>query len=391
MKTRRLGALALCAALSGCAGTLSVRVDIANPASVQTRLHALQRESECLQAYEERPTQIERNVAEVKDSLFRAMGVLAQGYEARAAAEKDAGFKAQLEGIAAELPPDTAAVGRMFAMDEYLTKRLRIRTDLETLAGSQSPIRALCATPSGAVEALVRERRDAVERFAWSTGDQMQALLRQARNRLVPAAKGDAAAAPPAVVAAQQLAAAATRTAIVPLGDASFARSNAASVVATLDEAEWKQEFNKAFARGVNGNVDIAIIMNDTASFSVKGMRFDASKVAEVARKVTTQSLLVATRIVGGPGGFDAPAPKAGDAAATNAFDATLAPVRAAETTLTQREALLKARKTALLQLADTIAREAQSLTDAADRDRAKKIVGATYTALKPTLALDTY
>ncbi len=95
-----------------------------------------------------------------------------------------------------------------------------------------------------------------------------------------------------------------------------------ASLVARADEKHWSPVYNKAFANGMLGNVDIAIKMDSVGDFTVKGVSFDPSQVAQVVSKVTSQALVVATQIAGVPVLTTAPS---GDGAALAKSSARLA------------------------------------------------------------------
>ena len=74
-----------------------------------------------------------------------------------------------------------------------------------------------------------------------------------------------------------------------------------AYVVAAAPDAAWKNQFNQTVVDGKFGNVNTAIKLENLADFTIKGVTFDPSKVAQVASKVATQSLLVAAQIAGVP------------------------------------------------------------------------------------------
>ncbi|MEA5260662.1 hypothetical protein VB264_22885 [Arcicella aquatica] len=60
-----------------------------------------------------------------------------------------------------------------------------------------------------------------------------------------------------------------------------------ASVIANAPSEYWKASTNKAKATTLIGNADIAILMNDEGSYSIKGVRNDASQATKAIFSVT--------------------------------------------------------------------------------------------------------
>jgi hypothetical protein len=176
-----------------------------------------------------------------------------------------------------------------------------------------------------------------------------------------------AAALAPSLSAVQQQAAAAvaaSRRSIIQ--DGSLAATEFAYVVANAPETLWKTDFNRAYASGTLGNVDIVIRMNSTADFSVKGLLFDASKVAMVASKVITQSVLLGAQMSGVP----VPTASTGTASGGDALSRSSADLASADVVLAKRQALLDAQKDAIRSLARSMLAAAPDLAAAPLKDR---------------------
>ena len=70
-----------------------------------------------------------------------------------------------------------------------------------------------------------------------------------------------------------------------------LALSKLAYGAVSAGEEHWAERYNKARGWGVGGSTDIAIKLNETADFSIKGMVFDARATAQAARKLTTSAV----------------------------------------------------------------------------------------------------
>lgn len=184
----------------------------------------------------------------------------------------------------------------------------------------------------------------------------------------------------------------AARSSIV--GDNSLAATDFAYVVAHAPDAFWEPEFNRAYANGTLGNVDIVIRLNSTADFSVKGMLFDASKVAQVASKVLTQSVLLGAQMAGVP----VPAATTGTQSGADALSKSSADLAASNAVLAKQQALLSAQKGAIRSLARSIISASSSLSSDAlknqsDQDKGRlavhDAVDASVSSLRNLLSME--
>jgi len=179
--------------------------------------------------------------------------------------------------------------------------------------------------------------------------------------------------------------------------DGSLAATEYAYVVASAPEGAWKRDFNRAFASGTLGNVDMVIRLNSTADFSVKGLLFDASKVAQVASKVLTQSVLLGAQMAGVPIRTASPAGTAGTANANGgeALSQSSVELGTAEATLEKRQALEASQRNAIRSLARSMIAVTPALTDDAlknqpasnpARVQLHQGIQASFTSLRPLL-----
>lgn len=175
------------------------------------------------------------------------------------------------------------------------------------------------------------------------------------------------------------------------VGDDGVAATEFAYILANAPENLWEEDFNRAYARGSLGNVDMVIRMNATADFSVKGLLFDASKVAQVASKVLTQSVLLGAQMAGVP----VRSATTGTQTGGDALSASSSALAQSDTLLATREAKLAARRQAMRSFAQSLLTASTELegplrneqrTDAG-RKTLHDGIDASLTALHPLLA----
>ena len=173
-----------------------------------------------------------------------------------------------------------------------------------------------------------------------------------------------------------------------------IATTEYAYAVASAPESLWKTNYNQAFGSGTFGNVDVVIRMNSTADFSVKGMRFDASTVAQVASKVMTQALLIGAQMSGVPVATASTGTSSGGGDALSKSSADLA---ALDSALARRDALSAAQRDSIRAAARTLLSATPQLESGALKDKPKgdtardalhQSVADTLNALRPLLAM---
>jgi hypothetical protein len=164
-----------------------------------------------------------------------------------------------------------------------------------------------------------------------------------------------------------------------------LAQSPYAAAVASLPDADWGPPFNYASGDGQNGNVDIVVKMTSRADFTVKGMRFDVSKIPEIARKGLIQALSLAASIKGvGPTSAPTTAAENTGVVAAGPQLATTQQVQA------KRDALLRARTDSMVTLGVLIAAGAKGLEES-QRSALGDAIKAQVDASSDLLKLDAY
>ncbi len=150
-----------------------------------------------------------------------------------------------------------------------------------------------------------------------------------------------------------------------------------ASLVASADEKHWAPKFNETFARGTFGDVDIAVKLETLGDFTIKGVKFDPSAVAQVAAKTTTQALLIATQMAGVPISASQRSTQGGDAGA--GLSRSSAELEALQSTVAMRQALLDDYRRALLDFGDAIVREESAIGNTSQAASARTAIAETF------------
>lgn len=261
------------------------------------------------------------------------------------------------------------------------------------------------ATAKHALRTQTRVVRTLVGEQRWPGTDPVPADIRQAlievrgiRDNFVTAVLNEkdvyeeqqgsfGATSPSVVAAAAGLDQAAQRTI---LAGSTLANSEYAYAVSKAPVEYWSTNFNRAFGSAQLGNSDIVIKLNSQADFSVKGMRFDATTIAAVASKVTTQALLLGIQMAG------VPLPKPATGIANSGDGAKLADasgqLSADQDKLAKRKAKIDAWRIAVREMALSILAEESNLTAAnwaQQKDTVATQLEAMFTAMQSTLKLD--
>ena len=378
--------LTMAALLSGC-GQLAVRVDVLDPEHVRQEsteegLRRLYREIVGAQNGE-LAARVDRNFANYQREVIK----LAKSYDDVARKLQDPRGDA-LKEVANGL--------RMGVTSGVVQSDVSRHGD--TMEALAQAIRELGVTLKwsgrGVVPAELRERLANFE-----AEDKKLQLLQQRElrvllndSRKVWALIGSAAA-PEVKAAADQAAVVASVSQRSIIQDGSLAATEYAYLVARAPEHLWASNFNRAFASGNFGNVDVVIRLNSTADFSVKGMLFDASKVAQVASKVLTQSILVGAQMAGVPTATASTGTQTGG----DALSKSSADLATAEAAIAKRQALAESQRGAARALARTILGSAMPLESPALAGKGKddpgrspmhKAIDDSLVALKPLLSM---
>lgn len=394
-----LGCLAL---LTGC-GHLTVRVDVLDPEHVRVemddeRLRKVYREALAAQPGEfaasmdsqaRTYTQAMLKLVAQIDQLGKKFGG-AQGLALESTAN---GLKEVLgDGSVAAV----ATAQGTFA--ETLAQRLRESPE-SVRWGGRGPAPATVREQVLALEAAVKAPRvqqaNELRELTRNVGRFTALVNPPAPAVVAPAAAASAAAVAPQVKATSDQAAAVV--AVVNqrsiIGDGSLVSTEFAYIVAQAPKHLWASNFNRAFASGTFGNSDIVIRLNSTADFSVKGMLFDASKVAQVASKVMTQAVLIGTQMAGVP----VSTASTGTTTGGDALSKASADLATAEAAIAKRQALVASQRDAIRSLASTILGSVTPLESDALKGKGKddpsraplhKAIDESFTALRPLLSM---
>jgi hypothetical protein len=152
--------------------------------------------------------------------------------------------------------------------------------------------------------------------------------------------------------------------------------------VVSADEQMWGKKFDYSGAKGLFGNTDIAIKALGPGNFTIKGVSFNPADVAQMAAKVTTQSVLLAAQIAGVPVNIS------GSSAGTGSqLASTSAALAASQSKQDQRKIDQMEFDAALSAIAQGILDEQDQLVNAKERKQALEAINAIYQAQKSSLA----
>jgi hypothetical protein len=349
-----------------------VSVDVLDPAFARAEVVATERTEECLLALKETEGSIDDELAAINLSLREAHEALSRYYvdEAqRVGAETTRGR--QIQSIADELRITPSDANEGYGLAVYRQQRIERLAAVETAGEISEPL-ASCRSPSAELATALVERRGLVR--------EKQAEINRSLGQLQRAAADEVpdTSAPVREEAAEKLTEV-SRVVASPVAGLTLGSSPYAHALSSAPPEAWSPLFNEAFGRGVMGNVDIAVKLNEEADFSVKGMRFDATKVAEVAAKVTTQAVLLGSRIAGVPGGAGGGDSQAGPVNA----------VASAQQLVAERRAIEAARRQAVSDFALSLIDSQRALAAGANVGREIEIVRSRLDTVLPLLRLD--
>lgn len=397
MKTilRQAFAALLPLAVIGCGGKLMVKVDIADPARVAAVRTSQSFRTQCYALATQTDAQIRAEVDPVIDQVTQAAQAFRDASMHYAdAAKLGESAKRKIMGM----PHARADIEATFDVDAHVRHLLNLRDTIAHAAEARG-----CENRNTAMEKLIAQRASLQSAFQKRLRDGLDGLKR-VTDRILntqPASAASVAAARGAKdTGSAQITQAfdATLTAISAITPTrthcreaicgnNLVESADAYPVASLPESAWSARFNHAFAQGTNGNVDIVIKLDQQADFTVKGMRFDASKVAEVARKAVTQGLLLATQIAGVPPSTALSSGSTESKALYSASQGYGAVLQKQD----KRDAIIAARRDALIGIAITIASSQKEMQDSNGRDQLKAAVTARTSGSDSLLRLTDY
>jgi hypothetical protein len=367
---RRLIMAFIAVILAGCA-QIDVTVDVLDPSYVDAAKDQPALLKALAKTLDEPPPAIapiiQRAVAEGQaDYRRRAAVIRAKGGELAAASANS------LEKVASEALAKLGeqAIAELTQEYDQITKALGRRqekTQGDILAGrEQIP---------GDIIALLREREAVASKIKRDFDVEFRGRV-IALNGLAPNAE-ESKTAPTTAQSAKSIEI--TLDTLLPGGG--LANSAAAYFVASAPVDKWKRAFNRTLVEGRFGNLDTAIKLEDVADFTVKGVTFDPSKVAQVASKATVQGLLIASQVMGVPIRMTTPPASGEPGAALATSSGALADEQQA---LEEKRSFSADYRRALLDIADAILAEQAKLTGG-DAAAEKATRSAAVTAIRAT------
>jgi hypothetical protein len=346
--------------LAAC-GSMNVQVDVIDPAYVETVALQAQLQSQLREAFRP-PEEKEAKYGQIRGDLRTA--------------------------LALELPPDEIK-STLDRFEELISGLRKLDRDIEQAVAEQpvGPGRPDVTAPR--LNALLLQRQATAEAGVREPLRLLEEIASVARGEPLPLT--DAGRAPReggssdfSGEEARSRAVRAEQGLKSLTGGLTLTESTLAYAVASAPEDKWALEYNRTFGRGTFGNLNFAVKMVSLADFTIKGVTFDPSKVAQVASKVTTQSLLLAAQIAGvpvtglSPGQIDT-------GGALAAQSAALATVLESNQRFAAQEEL---RQEAIAAILTRIAQEEGNLRseDPSRRSEAHRAILATYNAYKGLL-----
>jgi hypothetical protein len=348
--------------LAAC-GSMNVQVDVIDPAYVETVAQRAQLQSqlrEALRPAEEKEATYRRIRADLQTKLREEV----RSYRAEGSAIADETARALELAIPEVLGEFDQLVNNLKAQDEQIRQTVGGQPAAGGVDVTSPQLSGLLLQRQATAEAVVENVLRLLDEIA----------ERQGPTRLVDPTRAAAIGSPTPQMQADLK----TIT-----GGFTLAESAHAYAIASAPEERWAPEFNRTFGRGTFGNLNFAVKMVGLADFTIKGVTFDPSKVAEVASKVTTQSLLLAAQIVGVPvTGLTLSQDDPGRALAERS--AELATTLESNQRFAAQEQL---RQDAITAILTRIGEEANNLSgDEAQQNEARSAILATYNAYKDLL-----
>lgn len=395
----------LAAALPGC-GNLMVSVDVLDPQYVKAEIADDSLRKAHREIIHAQPGDLRAKLDKNFKAYQAAVIDLANSYERHAASLPDPDSTrsltqaAQSHKIAISSGSIPAEVTKQGGLIEGLAQGIREASAAAKWSGlgpiPTAPRSMLADFLSQQKKIVVAQESDVLELQRDVAKIKAAAAATAKANGAASSVVTAAATTPKEVETKQQTALGAARRSIIE--GAELSNTEYAYVVAQADPGLWKS-YNVATGSGTFGDVDVVIRMNSTADFSVKGMRFDASTVAQVASKVLTQSVVLGAQMAGVPVSNTSVGAGTGSKDGGEALASASANLNTLEQTLATREALIDARKTAARVLARSLlgvvpqmksAGLASKGKDDPDRAALHQSIRSTLDALKPQLSLQT-
>jgi len=356
--------------LSAC-GSLQVQVDVIDPAYVAEQADQPILRS-ALQVVLQQTDAETKEVFEKQKELFKKIYLTtAKGYRERAKSEPEA--RANLIGAAQSL--EKTAIEEVSKLYDQPVKELIeinqiIRKKFKDMPQEkQVDILGGISRIEGELAGALRERRLRLVAFSKKVTNE----IGEAKGKMLEREfNGTPVVAPNAINEAADQAQTSSNTELRSLnGGQNLTEDPFAFAIASAPDAVWQKKYNRAIASGYLGNVDIAIKLVALGDFTIKGVSFDPSTVAQVASKVTTQALLIATQLAGVP----VSRVQSGGGGTADSLAVSTKELADRQRKIARLEAKMEDYRTTLLEIASSITRERATLVadDSPANDQARK------------------
>jgi hypothetical protein len=370
---------------TGC-GSLRVNVSVLDPGVVEREEDRLLIRQRLPIALQEDTLSLRTDVATMQTSHSAARVALSEAYQEEAAAATDPRDKADLTRLATELQTEFAPTfgSRYGALgDELVALNAQIRSlDRRAPEPAGAP-----GSPLGTRESLLAvllRQYDGTKARVRNLFFSDTASLSSARRDLDQRASGGAPVTGLVEIERKSDAAALTARSIL-AGRKLVRDSPYLHAIAAAPDSFWAEKYNDVAGHGRFGNIDVAIKLDESADFSLKGLTFDPSDVARAIAKAGAQTLTLTAQVLGVPVTRTGAAVEGRPGAAFGASSGVLVEAerkaQAAEKTAAELSAALRSIAAAIL---DT--RADWTSATGATREEALAAVRKIYQAQKPLL-----
>lgn len=292
--------IALAFLCSSCAH-MSVQVDVLNPAYVEAHSDQDAYRKELIEVVAETRNDIVDRLGPSRDQLFAQYDYVGGRYAAAALTAKAPDDAASLRGAAKSLENakrDFTSVAFEPTVDSLVRIKDQIIALLQQRGGDVETniLDGVGRTPDD-VTLLLRKRNALIRQYGMDVQEEYAELGGWIDQLKLPVADADAAKS--SITQSSKAAQQYLTSLLGPTGD--IASDANAYLVSSAPKDQWHPKFNKTVVNGSWGNINTAIKLDGQADFTIKGVTFDPSKVAQVASKVATQALLMSAQIAGVP------------------------------------------------------------------------------------------
>lgn len=364
--------LVLALALTGC-GSMSIEVSVLNPAAVEQEIDRRLLRETLPVVLSQSEVAVKQSVMDVQNEHFGFLVRLSQDYVA-ALPTASGDEKQVLESQALGLQQSMSNTWKPIYENTW-QELLAIRTEVLEL---NAKLKKASAEDRNAIESRIV---NALQRRNQLLADLQMLVQREVGRQLKDAASQHIKIAGETQDDAAQTLVASRKSLISGQG---IVEDPYAYTVASAKDELWAPRFNRVLGRGIFGNLNMAVKMEDLGDFTLKGLTFDPSDVARVASKVTTQALLLASQIAGVPVNL-----ATGDTTSGGeGLRVSSKRLADAESAQASEEAKIEAHEEGLMAVAATVLREWPSLESDTQRAAGIAAIKGSFAANKPRITL---